>query len=111
MWVCQGVTKRFFVCIANRRTRKRRANVRVEELSVLAALIPAGAAAEYAVRPGERQAGDQGGFQGQGAHVLRLQVMDVRLAAGACQRLDLAGHGAEEVRDALRARVDVEALH
>src|SRR5580700_10626243 len=72
---------------------------------------PTWAAAENLVGSCHGDAGNHGGLQSQGAQILRLQVMHVRLAAGTGERLDLAGHGAEEVGDPLRSSVDVEALH
>ena len=44
---------------------------------------------ENDVGAGEGDAGDHRGFQGQGAEVFRLEVVDVALAAGAGQDLNL----------------------
>ena len=54
-------------------------------------LFPARPAAEDSVRAGQRQAGDERGFEGQGSQVFGLEVVDVALAAGTGQDLDLGG--------------------
>ena len=63
--------------------------------------LPARPAAEDAIGAGQGQAGDQRGFEGQGAQVFGLEVVHVALAAGAGEDLDLGGQGVEEVGDAL----------
>ena len=67
-------------------------------------LLPARPAAEDAVGAGQGQAGDQRGFEGQGAQVFGLEVVDVALAAGAGEDLDLGRQGVEEVGDPLGGR-------
>src|SRR3972149_10504083 len=58
--------------------------------------------------PDERNAGDGLSLEGEAAHVLGLEVVDVRLSAGPCQHLDLHRHRVQEVHDALGGRVDLE---
>ena len=68
-------------------------------------------ATEDDVGADNRNACDKGGFQGEGAQILRLQVVDVALAAGSRQHLYLHRHGVDEVGDAVSRFVDVEAFH
>ena len=63
--------------------------------------LPARPAAEDAIGAGQGKPGDHRGFERQGAQVFGLEVVDVALAAGAGQDLDLGGQGVEEVGDAL----------
>ena len=73
--------------------------------------LPPGSASEYPASSHQRHFGDHGGLQGQGTKVLRVQIMDVGLAAGPGQHLDLRVHGLEEVGHPIGRFVDGQPRH
>src|SRR6266446_10941626 len=60
------------------------------------------------VGAGERDTGHSGGFDGQRREVLRLEIMEVRLAAGAGQGLGFHRQHRQKISDAPRAFLDIE---
>ena len=68
-------------------------------------------AAENLSGSGERDPADRRRLGGQRRHILGLEVMDVRLAAGAREDLDLRASSRAAVGDALGGLVDLQALH
>jgi hypothetical protein len=70
--------------------------------------FPSRPAAVDAIGAGQGKAGDQRRFEGQGAQVFGLEVVNVALAAGAGQDLDLGRQGVEEVGDSFGAFLDIK---
>src|SRR5262249_27192694 len=73
-----------------------------------AGFLPAWTASKNAVRSGQRKPSDHGGLERKGAKVLGLEVVHAALAARTRQDLDLRCQSVEEVRDSLRACVDLQ---
>src|SRR5438876_8744608 len=61
--------------------------------------------------PGQGNSTNNGRLERKSGHVLRFEIVNVRLAASACQHLNLQGHHSQKTGYALGGLFDVQPLH